>query len=157
MNTLFNVYKKCAGLPFGNWVFSKLVCLKAPYFGTIKPVFQHLGPGYCEIRMKNRRAVRNHIGSVHAIAMCCLAELAAGTTVEVSMPPAMRWIPKGMQVQYLKIARTDLTAMCKVPTEELGRAQQLPIVVRIEDTGRQEVFRAEIVMHLTEKNRSAGP
>ena len=29
-----------------------MVCLKAPYFGTIKPVFKELRPGYCEIAMK---------------------------------------------------------------------------------------------------------
>ena len=153
MNQLLKVYGKCAGLPFGRWVFSKLVCLKAPYFGTIKPVFRQLQPGRCAIRMKNRRAVHNHIQSVHAIAMCCLAELAAGTMLEVSLPPSVRWIPKGMQVQYLKIARTDLTAFCEIPLDELDKPQVLPITVHVEDTGREEVFRAVIEMHITGRKR----
>ncbi len=96
MNKLLKLYNQCAVLPLGKRIFSKLVCLKAPYFGTIRPVFQQLRPGCCAIRMKNRRAVHNHIGSVHAIAMCCLAELAAGTLLEVSLAPGMRWIPRGM-------------------------------------------------------------
>jgi hypothetical protein len=58
-----NVYSKCVKLPAGKHVFSKLVCLKAPYFGTIKPLFRELRPGYCEIKMKKRRAVHNHIKS----------------------------------------------------------------------------------------------
>lgn len=153
MNKLLNGYSKCAGLPFGRWVFSKMVCLKAPYFGTIKPVFQHLQPGRCSIRMKNRRAVHNHIQSVHAIAMCCLAELAAGTMLEVSLPPTMRWIPKGMQVQYLRIARSDLTAFCEIPAAGLDRPRELPITVRVEDAHKKEVFRAVIDMYITERKR----
>lgn len=153
MNELLHVYERCVGLPFGKRIFSKLVCLKAPYFGTIKPVFRKLQPGCCAVRMKNRRAVQNHIRSVHAIAMCCLSELAAGTLLEVSLPPGLRWIPKGMQVAYLKIARTDLTAYCDISTEDLSDVGQLPMTVRVEDTHGEEVFRAVIEMHITKRNR----
>ena len=151
MSKLLKVYERCAGLPFGKRIFSKLVCLKAPYFGTIKPVFLKLQPGCCEIRMKNRRAVQNHIRSVHAIAMCCLSELTAGTLLEVSLPPGLRWIPKGMQVSYLKIARTDLTACCEISTEGLSDIRELPMTVRVEDTRGEEVFRAVIEMHISQK------
>lgn len=153
MNKLLHAYNQCAGLPFGKRIFSKLVCLKAPYFGTIKPIFHQLRPGGCVIRMKNRRAVHNHIGSVHAIAMCCLAELTAGTMLEVSLPPGMRWIPKGMRVEYRKIARTDLTAFCEIPAEELHQPGELPMTVRVEDVSSEEVFRAVIDMHISERKR----
>ena len=156
MNKLLNAYNKCAGLPLGRRIFSKLVCLKAPYFGTIKPVFLQLQPGSCAISMKNRRAVQNHIRSVHAIAMCCLSELAAGTLLEVSLPQGLRWIPKGMQVAYLKIARTDLTAYCEVSTEGLNDARELPVTVRVEDTRKEEVFRAVIFMHITKRKHVPG-
>lgn len=152
MNSLLNIYSKCIKLPFGKVVFSKLVCLKAPYFGTIKPLFQDLKPGYCEITIKNRRAVHNHIKSVHAIAMCNLSELAAGTMLEVSLPKNMRWIPKGMNVEYLKIARTDLKAVCRISTDSLDRPQELPMTVHVTDTRGEEVFRAVITMHISKKN-----
>ena len=155
MNKLLKVYEACTGLPLGKRIFSRLVCLKAPYFGTIRPLFRQLRPGCCEIRMKNRRAVRNHIGSVHAIAMCCLAELAAGTMLEVSLPPGMRWIPKGMRVQYLKIARSDLTASCEISLERLDAPQAFPVTVRVVDTGGEEVFRAVIEMHVTASRQQA--
>ena len=151
MNRLLDVYSKCTKLPFGKIVFSKLVCLKAPYFGTIKPRFQDLRPGYCEITMKNRRAVHNHLKSVHAIAMCNISELAAGTMLEVSLPKNIRWIPKSMRVEYLKIARTDLKAVCRISTDSLDRPQELPMTVHVTDTGGGEVFRAAITMHISEK------
>ena len=33
-----------------------------------------------------------------------LAELAGGLAVEASLPPSMRWIPKGMEVDYVRKA-----------------------------------------------------
>jgi acyl-coenzyme A thioesterase PaaI-like protein len=151
MNHLMNVYDKCTKLPAGKRIFSKMVCLKAPYFGTIKPVFKELRPGYCEIAMKKRRAVHNHIKSVHAIAMCNVSELAAGTMLEATLPSSMRWIPKSMTVEYLKIARTDLKAVCQIPNEGLEHPQELPMTVHVTDTNEVEVLRAIITMHITEK------
>jgi acyl-coenzyme A thioesterase PaaI-like protein len=151
MNRLMNAYSKCVKLPAGKWIFSKLVCLKAPYCGTIKPLFKELKPGYCEITMKNRRAVHNHIKSVHAIAMCNLSELAAGTLIEATVPKSMRWIPKGMTVEYLKIARTDLNAVCEISTEGLDHPQDLPMTIHVTDSSGEAVFRAVITMYISEK------
>ena len=56
----------------------------------------------CVVFMKKRRAVTNHLKTVHAIAMCNMAELAGGLMTEVSLPQGKRWIPSGMTVKYLK-------------------------------------------------------
>lgn len=151
MNRLLNIYTQCRKLPFGNHIFSRLVCFKAPYFRTIRPVFRELRPGYCEVTMKNRRSIRNHINSVHAIAMCNISELTAGSMLEVTLPRDMRWIPKGMQVEYLKIARTDLKATCEIASDGLNKPQALPMTVHVKDTNGVEVFRAVINMHITKK------
>ena len=148
---MMNIYNRCAKLPAGKRIFSKLICLKAPYFNTIKPVFKELRPGYCEVTMKKRRAVHNHIKSVHAIAMCNLSELTAGTMLEATLPQRMRWIPKNMSVEYLKIAKTDLKAVCKISTEGLDTPQELPMTVQVTDTNDAEVFRAVITMHISER------
>ena len=96
-----SLWQRLAGLPGGKWLFAQVVCRKAPYFGSIRPRFVTLQPGCCEVRLTRRRAVLNHIGGVHAIAMCNMAELAAGMMTEVSIPASHRWIPKGMQVEYI--------------------------------------------------------
>ena len=149
MNKLLDIYTKCAKLPGGKRVFSKLVSMKAPYFKTIKPLFCELRPGYCEITMKNRRAVQNHIKSVHAIAMCNISELTAGSMLEATLPRSMRWIPKSMNVEYLKIAKTDLKATCEISTKDLDKPQELPMTVHVTDTNNVEVFRAVIAMHIS--------
>lgn len=151
---LIEIYRKCAGLPLGKTIFSKLVCFKAPYFSSIKPLFLELKPGYCEILLKKRRSVTNHIGSVHAIAMCNVSELAAGTMLEASIPSHMRWIPKGMSVQYLRLARTDLKAICKADLDGMNVAGEFPMVVDVVDEKKKKVFTATIIMHLSEKRNA---
>src|SRR5882672_386959 len=86
---------------FGRWMFGRTVARRAPYFGTIKPKFLDLQPKLCRVSMRKRRAVENHLGTVHALAMGNLCELAAGMCTEVTIPVGMRWIPRGMTIEYL--------------------------------------------------------
>ncbi len=151
MNRLLKIYTQCRKLPLGNRIFSWMVCFKAPYFKTIRPLFRELKPGYCEITMKNRRAVQNHIRSVHAIAMCNISELTAGSMLEATLPGSMRWIPKGMAVEYLKIAKTDLNATCEISLDNPDSPQELPMTVHVTDAKGIEVFRAVITMYISKK------
>ena len=151
MSPILSAYNKLNGLPLGKYVFSRMVCLKAPYFKTIKPRFAELRPGYGKITMKNRRAVRNHLNSVHAVAMCNLCELAGGTTLDVTLPSHLRWIPRGMEVQYIKIAKSDLTGTCSIPGDAIKGKGNLPVTVSVTDTKGAEVMKAVIDMHITER------
>ena len=146
------LWARLGGNGFGRWLFSRAICLKAPYFGSIRPLFQRLEPGLCEVRFRKRRAVLNHIGTVHAIAMCNAAELAGGLVTEVTLPDTHRWIPKGMRVEYLKTAATDLvaTARCTLP-ETLADQQTLQVAVEVRDTSGSTVFRALIDMHVSRR------
>lgn len=146
-NTTFSLWQRLAGLPGGRWLFAQVVCRKAPYFGSIRPRFASLRPGCCVIALKKRRGVLNHIGGVHAIAMCNMAELAAGMMTEVSIPPSHRWIPKGMQVEYLGRACTDLMATALLdPLPEFDAAREMPVTVAVTDTQGETVCRAVITM-----------
>jgi acyl-coenzyme A thioesterase PaaI-like protein len=153
MSRILRGYNTLCGFPLGKYIFSKAIGLIAPYFKTIKPRFVELKPGYCEVTMKNRRAVRNHLKSVHAIAMCNLCELVGGTALEVSLPGHLRWIPSGMRVEYLKIAKTDLRGTCTIPEIAVSRDGSLPVTVHVTDKNGTEVMRAIIDMHVTERKK----
>jgi uncharacterized protein (TIGR00369 family) len=140
------MWRRCEALPFGKSLFSRLICWKAPYFGSIRPRFEEFRPGFARVSMKKRRAVTNHIGTVHAIAMCNLAEIAAGTMTEISIPRSMRWLPKGMQVQYLKKAETDVEATATVDEIGEGEGREVPVVVDVKDRAGASVCRATITM-----------
>ena len=103
-NQVLSLYRKLSRQPFGAWLFSRLICFKAPYFSSVRPRILGLEPQRGEASIRHRRSVTNHLGTVHAIALCNLAEFIGGLTTDVSIPASMRWIPKGMTVQYLKKA-----------------------------------------------------
>ena len=143
------LYRRMARWPAGRWVFSRAICLKAPYFSTISPRFVALEVGRCEVRIRDRRRVHNHIGTVHAIALCNLAELSAGMMAEVTVPASMRWIPQGMTVEYPAKASGTMHALA-VPESAVRESVSIgyvwPVSVSVRDDGGQEVFRARIDM-----------
>jgi hypothetical protein len=95
--------------------------------------------------------VHNHIGSVHAIALCNLAELCAGVMTDASLPKDMRWIPKGMTVSYLKRAkgRMHATATPMIPIISTDAGYDLPVNVDVLDSDGDKVFHAEIRMWMS--------
>lgn len=150
MNTLA-MYNKASKLPAGKWIFSKALCVVAPYFGSIKPMFDELRPNYCQISIKKRRKVQNHIGTVHAIAMCNMAELAGGTMTDISIPKGARWIPAGMTVQYVKKAKTDLVAIADGSSLDWTVNGDVIVPVVVKDTVGETVFTANITMNVKQK------
>ena len=141
------IWSRLAPLPGGRWLFSRLICLKAPYFSSVRPGFVALRPGYCEVAIRKRRAVTNHLGTVHAIAMCNMAELAAGIMAEATVPATHRWIPKGMTVEYLKKAGSDLRAVAELAAPpDFGPAAEMPVPVSVTDGSGEQVCRAVIRM-----------
>jgi uncharacterized protein (TIGR00369 family) len=146
MNRALAAWQRFEKLPFGKRIFSRIVSWKAPYFASIAPRFEELRPGYARVSMRKRRAVTNHIGTVHAIAMCNLAEIAAGTMTEVSIPASMRWLPKGMQVEYLRKAGGDVEAVARVAEVLEGPAREVPVQVDVQDHAGEVVCRATITM-----------
>lgn len=153
---LRQVYAALADKPLGRHLFSAAVALSAPYFRTIRATVVSLEPGRGVATMADRWGVRNHLGTVHAIAMCNLAELVAGTTIEMSLPESHRWIPKGMQVSYLARARGRLTAVATL--EDLTRlaaheAREVLVPADITDPAGQVVVHADITMWVTPTTR----
>ncbi|MFC5569767.1 hotdog fold domain-containing protein [Lysobacter yangpyeongensis] len=150
------MYRRLSRWPAGRWLFSQAVCFRAPYFATIAPRFVALEPGHCEVRIRDRRRVHNHIGTVHAIALCNLAELSAGVMTEASLPASMRWIPKGMTVEYLKKAKGPMHAVASpdIPISETASDYDLPVTVTVRDQRGDDVFRARITMWLSPRSRS---
>ena len=142
-------WQRLSGTAFGRWLFSRLVCLKAPYFASIRPVFDVLEPGRAVAHFRKRRAVCNHIGTVHAIAMANLCEFAAGTVTEVSIPGSMRWIPRGMQIAYLGKAETDVSAAAVLPAVVEGVAQDIAVAVDVTDSHGRRVVHADITMYVS--------
>ena len=141
------LFQRFGGSAPGRWLVSRLICWRAPYFASIAPRIERLEPGGCVVRIRDRRRVRNHIGTVHAIALCNMAELSAGLATDAGIPATLRWIPKGMSVRYLRKAIGPMTATARVPTiADTPDPREVHALVEVRDAGGETVFDADITM-----------
>lgn len=151
MNRVLKLQAQLSKYPFGKTIFSKLVARMAPYFTTINPMIEELQPNYIKVSMRKRRAVHNHLKTVHAIAVCNLCEFAGGICMEASVPKHRRWIPIGMQVSYLKKAKTNLTATCDLSAVDWEACEEVPCHISVRDEKGIEVVSAVITMKVSDK------
>ena len=151
--SVLQLYNTLTRKPFGHWLFSHLICFKAPYFGSIKPRITRLEANRGEATIAHRRSVTNHLGTVHAIALCNLAEFVGGLTTDVSIPASMRWIPKGMTVEYLKkaVGTQHAVATPEFTPRQSDKAYELPMNVVVTDPQGDAVFKARISMWVSPK------
>jgi acyl-coenzyme A thioesterase PaaI-like protein len=123
MSQLASLWETTTRIPFvGKKVFSIAFAQKAPYFASIRPAVTELRPNHAEVLIRDRRRVHNHIGTVHAIALCNGLEMAMGALAEVTVPADKRWIPKGMEVAYTAKASSDIVCVAETDQEQWDTA-----------------------------------
>lgn len=150
MSSTLALYDRFRKFPFGNILISKALAFRAPYFSTIHPHVTDLRSGYCRVEIKDRRSIRNHLGSINAGALCTLSELTGGLAVEVTLPAGLRWIPKEMTVQYIKKARGKLVGKCSIDPGLLVPGD-VKVPLEIKDGTGDTVLNAVIVFQISER------
>jgi uncharacterized protein (TIGR00369 family) len=144
-NMIRQAWDLMQGLPGGKVLFSKLVGRMAPYTGSIDARVVALAEGRAEVTMADRKAVRNHLDCVHAIALANLAELAGNVALFYSMPDDARFIVSGMEIEYLKKARGTITATGESPIPRTSSRAHYDVDVMLRDASGEPVARA--VLH----------
>jgi acyl-coenzyme A thioesterase PaaI-like protein len=144
-NLVRDAWNLLGGLPGGKIVFSKLIGRLAPYTGTINAIVTVLRPGYAEVVMQDRRAVRNHLESVHAVALANLGELAGNVALAYALPDDARFIVSGMEIEYLKKARGPITAIGEPPIPRTATRAQYDVPVTLRDAAGDTV--AQVILH----------
>ena len=146
---LWRLWQATEKLPFGHHLASQALRFAAPYFRTIPATIEQVEPGRATSRMRHWPWVRNHLGTVHAISLCNLAELTMGAVIEATLPPSHRWVPKGMSVSYVALARGTMHAVATVDLPaELDRVD-VPVEVEVTDDAGTVVFTATIDLWVT--------
>lgn len=140
---IYQLWKKTQSLPFGTRIFSKLLSMKAPYTGSIHPHVLELKPGYCKVEVKDRGSLRNHLNSIHAVALMNIGEVSSGLALIVSVPDNARAILVGFEIEFIKKARGTLTSEChcEIITSNETRDQQIEAIIK--NTDQQIVAKAK--------------
>ena len=141
MSQLLNLFNTA-----GPEQFTAMVCQVAPYFSSITPHMVALRPGYAEATVPLRREVTNHLGTMHAIALCNAAELVGGSMTDASIPAGARWIPKGMTVAYLAKVKSDIRAVADGSKLDWTKMGDQVVPVEVFDAEGKLVFTAQITM-----------
>lgn len=150
MSRILRLYQQCTKLPLGKFIFMRGLEFNAPYFKSIRAQVLDYRVGYTRFRVRDRRGVHNHIGTVHAIALCNLAEMCGALAVDSVMPEHLRWIPQGMTVKYVAKASGDITGTCELPsTDAQPGVITAPVVMR--DPAGQTVMTAAIEFYVSAK------
>jgi hypothetical protein len=71
---------------------------------------------------------------------------------EVTLPPTLRWVPRGMTIEYLRRADSDCTATARLAKTEWGVGpENVAVPVSVVDAHGTEVVRAVITMYVSKK------
>ncbi len=129
------LWKKMSAKPGGKWLFSRILGRKIPYSGSMRADILELEAGYAKVQLKDRPGVRNHLNSIHAVALMNLAELTSGLSMVAGLPGDMRAILTGFKITYEKKARGTIygEARCVIPTKKIRKECLLDVVIKNSD------------------------
>lgn len=126
---LLSLWRRLEDAPGGPWLFARLVGRMVPYSGSLNARTRHLTAGHAEVALADRRRVRNHLGSIHAVALVNLGELAGGLAVITALPPGVRGIVTRLDAEFHAKARGPMLARARWRAPD---PMDLPCDVRVE-------------------------
>lgn len=151
---LLPVWRVLKRLPLGGVLFGRLLGRLAPYTGTIRPEVLELRAGFSRVRLKDRRRVRNHLDSIHAVALMNVGEVSTALAVLTTLPTGFRGIITRLDIEYFKKARGPIVAQCRVELPPLST----DCVLEVESTLTNELNERVSVVKATWKiGRATSP
>lgn len=151
MPSTLDLYRAVTAVPGGHRVFSLLYARRARYFTSVRPRVRLMRPHRAEVTVRSRRAVHNHIGTVHVIAICNGLEAAMGLLAEATVPAGHRWLPKGMHVDYLAPASSDIRCIASTAVADWSALPEVDVKVdAVRDDGTV-VVAGTITLWVTQK------
>jgi acyl-coenzyme A thioesterase PaaI-like protein len=154
---LITMWNRFGGNVWGRKLFSYVLGRTAPYSGSIRAEVLSLTPGSVQVVLKDRRSVRNHLNSVHAIALANLGELASGLAMISAVPANTRAIVVNLDIEYLKKARGKLIAEgSATPPDTISESVNSVALAEIKDAEGDTVSRVKVNWRLSPKESQDG-
>lgn len=140
-STILQSWNRLQGIPGGRRIFRYLLGRTVPYTGSISPEVTELRPGHARVLMRDRPRLRNHLRSLHAVALTNLGELATGLAVTSSLPASARGIPTGFSVEFVKKARGTIEAQCETEIDGIETERDVDVEAELKDESGDVVVR----------------
>lgn len=141
---LQQLWQRLHKLPGGRWLFSHLLGWIIPYTGTISAKVITLNPGYAQVQLRDRRRVRNHLNSIHAIALTNLGEITSGLAMLGTLSAETRGIPTKISIEFFKKARGCLIAECLCTPPTITEDTDIEVFTDIRDSEGDVVARTTV-------------
>jgi acyl-coenzyme A thioesterase PaaI-like protein len=133
------LWRRLSPLPFGRRLFMAAFGAMVPYSGALGAEVEALEPGHVRLRLRDRRGVRNHLDSVHAVALANLGEMASGLAMVTALPPGVRSIVTSLSITFAKKARGVLVAESRVTVPEVRGDVEHDVRAEIRDAAGDAV------------------
>lgn len=125
-------------------MFSLFFGWMVPYSGSVRPRIRTLEPGHAEVEIPDRRGNRQHLRSIHAIALMNVAEQASGLALLTGLPEGVRGIVTGISMQYFRKARGTIRAVSRVAPPEVTGDLEFDVIADCIDRQGELVARATV-------------
>ncbi|WKW11947.1 DUF4442 domain-containing protein [Pseudogemmatithrix spongiicola] len=145
---LLSLWRRLSALPGGEWLFAKIFARTVPYSGSVRPRIKVLEPGHAEVEIPDIRANRQHLGSVHAIALMNVAEMASGLAMMAGLPENIRGIVTTLSMTYHKKARGTIRAVSRVTVPTVTADQDFEVIAECFDPSGTKVATGKVLWRL---------
>ena len=136
---LLQKWKQLEKRPGGKWLFARLLGFGIPYTATVRPEVLVVEPGFARVAIEDRRRVRNHLSSIHAIAIANVGELTGGLAMTATLPANVRSILTALHVEFKKKARGRLVAECRCVVPAVSASVEHQVRSSVFDASGDEV------------------
>lgn len=141
---LLSTWRTCAKLPMGRALFAMVIRQMVPYSASVGPRVDVLEPGHARVSMSDRGSNRNHLGSVHAVALTNLGEFTSGIAMISALPPGLRSIVTRIEVEFTKKARGKITAEARVTVPTVKGPTDHVVVATLTDSAADVVAKIHV-------------
>ena len=142
--TILEMWRRTRGLPLGAQLFSYMLGRRVPYSASIGALVLELEPGHARLSMADRPGLRNHLNSVHAVALANLGEFTSGLAMTTALPADVRAIVVSLHTDYLKKARGPLIAESRVTLPAVHGDLEHIVEAEIRDAGQDLVAKVAV-------------